>query len=77
MDYEIGSKKKTMGGYSITLKPGLYLYSGFGVGTYYSVDGRCYSQNNTREVRDRANNEGVKFVFRDTFDGYQATYLGD
>jgi len=76
-DYDIGSIYRSMGGYDIEKVPGLYVYSGFGVGTYYSKDGKYYSAANNSEVRERAKEEGVKFRWIDTFDGYRATYLGD
>jgi hypothetical protein len=74
--YRIGEKKKQIGGWTAKLEPGLFIYGGFGVGTYYSTDGNAYSMG-SREAQKRAKKEGVKYVNRDSFEGYRPIYLGD
>lgn len=46
-------------------KPGVFSYSGFGYGTYYSKDGSavwCQSS----AAKEQAHNEGLTFVWVDT-----------
>lgn len=61
---------------TIKLKPGLFIYSGFGMGEYYSSDGFKYWCL-TSEARAQAEKENVKYDSQDSLEGYKATYLGD
>jgi hypothetical protein len=56
--------------------PGLFYYSGFGMGHYYSTDGTAHWAASS-EAKDLAASEGVKYVYVDALEGYQAVYLGD
>lgn len=69
-------QKQMMDGLSIEVKPGLFVYSGFGIGTYYSKIGFEISCNPS-SARLMAEAEGVKYQYRDTFQFYKPTYLGD
>ncbi len=46
--------------------PGMFMYSGFGEGWYYSVDGYRYGGNST-EAREKAAEEGVEYGWVDSF----------
>ena len=59
-----------------TPKPGLFMYSGFGTGDYYSITGRIFSCSTT-ESSMLAALEGVERVYKDSFDYYRSTYVGD
>lgn len=56
--------------------PGLFYYSGFGYGNYYSTDGSVYWGTES-EARAQAAQEGVECQYVDSLEGYQAVYLGD
>lgn len=56
--------------------PGLFWYSGFGYGNYYSTDGTVY-WGSFSQARQMAENESVKLVYVDSLEGYKAVYLGD
>jgi hypothetical protein len=56
--------------------PGLFWYSGFGMGSLYLPDGSilwCC----TTEAREECKARGLDFRFQDSFAFFQATYLGD
>lgn len=59
-----------------TERPGLFWYSGFGMGHLYLPDGRrvwCSSS----EAGTLARAANVEMTFKDSFTYYQGTYLGD
>ena len=58
------------------IKPGLFFYSGFGMGKYFSKTGEVLWVE-TSEAQEQAHKEEVKFVFKDSFTYYSPTYLGD
>lgn len=72
-----GEEFKTIGGWICRPEPGLFLYSGLGMGDYYSKTGVKVWMPNDKSPRLLAEAEGVRFYFEDSFSGYQRTYLGD
>jgi hypothetical protein len=56
---------------------GLFFYSGFGQGVYYSADGKRYDLSGS-EAQEMAAKEGVKYRWIDSF-GHRppGVYLGD
>ena len=75
--YEKGDKHKYYAS-DITYDclPGLFVYSGFGTGNYYSSDGKIYSCS-TSEASEMARLEQVEWRHIDSFNYYQSTYVGD
>ena len=63
-------------GYKRTIFPGLFFYSGLGMGHLYAPEGKIYwcSSEDAHKLCTLAN---VKYEFKDSFDGYRATALGD
>ena len=56
--------------------PGLYDYHGFGYGCYFSKDGnRYWCDGGTANAM--AHEDGVKFDYWDSLQGYKPVYLGD
>ncbi|KDN94639.1 hypothetical protein [Hydrogenovibrio marinus] len=52
--------------YTIQPFAGLFLYSGFGSGAFFSSDGnKCWTD--VTEAREMAKNEGIEFVYLDSF----------
>jgi len=72
-EYEI---KNLPSGRKVALVPGLFLYGGFGHGTYYSRDGAAVGCGSS-EARDMAETEGSRYRYIDSLEGYTGTYLGD
>ena len=60
----------------VTPFPGLFWYSGFGYGDYFSNDGNRYWTSRS-EAHELARLDGLKMEAIDSLEGYQATYLGD
>ena len=56
--------------------PGLFVYSGFGGGDYYSIDGNIYACS-TSEASDMAKLEQVEWKNIDSFAHYSTVYVGD
>lgn len=56
--------------------PGLFYYSGFGMGHYYSLDGTVHWVSRS-EARELATREGASYSCVDSLEGYQPVYLGD
>jgi hypothetical protein len=56
--------------------PGLFYYSGFGWGDYYSTDGTVHWTPSSAAYAMAAE-EGVKHVWVDSLENYQPVYLGD
>ena len=59
-----------------TVYPGLFYYSAWGYGEYYSSDGRYY-WTTTSEGHELARRDGLKMTIVDALAGYNGTYLGD
>ena len=71
-----GDTVRYITGESMPITPGLFFYSGLGMGDLYRPDGTkqwCRTTEATRLCRE----DGVDCIHRDKFDGYCATYLGD
>jgi len=56
--------------------PGLFVYSGFGSGSYHSIDGNIYSCS-TSESADMAKLEQVEWKNIDSFAYHRTVYVGD
>jgi hypothetical protein len=56
--------------------PGLFYYSGWGYGAYFSSDGFCYDGPRS-ECQKLAERDGLKMETIDSLEGYKAVYLGD
>lgn len=56
--------------------PGLFWYSGFGLGTFYSPDGWAYWHVRSEAVA-HAKQDGVEFIFRDSFADYGGVSVQD
>lgn len=63
-------------GYKRTIFPGLYFYSGLGMGHLYLPEGRIYWCD-SGEAQQLCKAAGVEYKFVDSFSGYRATALGD
>lgn len=61
---------------TIRVKPGLFWYSGFGYGQYFSSDGFMYDGSRS-ECQQLADRDGLKMETVDSLEGYSAVYLGD
>ena len=68
VNYQTGSK--------LTVFAGLYFYSGFGCGDYFSKDGKVY-WGSSSEASKKAEEEGIQCKLIDSFNGYKPVYLGD
>lgn len=66
--YVAGTKRK--------ITPGLYFYSGFGVGDVYLPGGEIRSCSSD-EAYAACEKAGVEYRFVDSFDGYRGIALGD
>ncbi len=56
--------------------PGLFWYSGFGMGNYFSAAGKVYWHSSS-EAANHARGEGVKFDWVDSMKHYVPVALGD
>jgi len=75
--YQLGDQHKYYGSTSTyECKPGLFVYSGFGTGAYYSSDFNVYSCSRS-EAAEMSKLEKVDYKGIDSFDYYRATYVGD
>jgi len=74
-------KAKFMSGYKMDAFSGLFMYSAFGRGTLYLENPETglleKHHTGTSEAADMCREWGVEFKYRDSFDGYKATYVGD
>lgn len=66
--YAAGDTYRCDNGKRLTLMPGLFIYSGFGMGHYYGADGVTHWTNGTG-ARERARAEGVTFAWCDALTG--------
>lgn len=71
-----GDIVKFVTGKPLKVFAGLYFYSGFGYGDYYSTDGKVY-WGSSSESAELAKRDGVKRDYIDSFTGYKPVYLGD
>ena len=60
----------------VTPFPGLFWYSGFGYGHYFSSDGNQYWAARS-EAYELARLDGLKMETIDSLEGYKPVYLGD
>ena len=61
---------------TLPVRAGLFWYSGFGSGNYFSTDGTI-KWLNSQEAAQQAKSEGVVLEFKDSFAYYSPTYVGD
>lgn len=60
---------------SLEVFAGLFLYSGFGMGNYFSKNGSIVWRKSTN-ANNQAKEEEVSFRYVDRLNGYKGTYLG-
>ena len=58
------------------INAGTFVYSGFGYGYYYSINGNKYWCKRS-ESRDMALEDGVNYLERDSLNQHHTPYLGD
>ena len=71
-----GDTARYMMGEIIAVFAGLYFYHGLGMGYLYRPNGDvvwCAPSDAAKQCAE----DGVEYKYRDSFDGYRATYLGD